>query len=104
MNEQDYQKVFDHFIELSQRYALGKVQHDELYEGLKKLMGEVIEVEVQVSRRRQRAAFLRFLLVLFILIGAGSAFFLWRHGFFHSQPKASQSKSTPSKQNHHKAK
>lgn len=104
MNEQDYQKVFDHFTDLSQRYALGKIQHDELYEGLKKLLGEVIEVEVQASRRKQRAAFLRFLLILFLLLGGGAGFYLWRHGFFHAQPKAAPSKPAPSKSIHHKKK
>lgn len=104
MNEQDYQKVFDHFTELSKNYGLGKIQHDELYQGLKKLLGEVIEVEVQASRRRQRAAFLKFLLVLFLLLGGGTTFYLWRHGFFHSQTKTAPSKPTPTKTTHHKTK
>src|SRR5690242_3926063 len=56
MNEQDYQKVFNHFTELSKNYGLGKIQHEQLYLGLKKHLGEVIELEVQASRRRQRAA------------------------------------------------
>lgn len=80
MDEIDYQKVLDHFVDLSQRYALGKIQHDTLNEGLKKRLSEIIAIEV---RKQKRLAFRRTCaaaLLLLALLGA-SAFYLWRTGW-----------------------
>lgn len=88
MNDRDYKKVFDHFTDLSQRYALGKIQHDALQEGLKKLIMEIVAAE---SEQRRKAAFWGGCAAGFVLMAASAAaiFLLWRHGllphwnFFH---------------------
>jgi len=80
MNNQEYQKVFDHFTDLSQRYAMGKIQHDALREGLKKLITEYVTSE---SQKLKGSAFGQGLVIgvlLTALLGA-AAFFLWSHGF-----------------------
>ncbi|HJT24735.1 MAG TPA: hypothetical protein VJ873_09175 [bacterium] len=89
MNEQDYQKIFEHFTDLSQRYAMGKIQHDTLHEGLKKLLGEVVQAEIKAERRRRRRAFWMTLL-LGLLVGglAGVGYYLWQKGLIQPYLKA----------------
>lgn len=80
MDDREYQKLFDHFTDLSQRYALGKIQHDALRDGLKKLLAEIIDVEVG---KRKRAAFRLgwAVCLVFVLALGGSVFFAWRSGW-----------------------
>lgn len=79
MDEKDYLKVFEHFTDLSQRYAMGKIQHDTLHEGLKKLIGEFVAAE---TKKKKRSAFWRgFALCIAILAALGAlVYYLWRQG------------------------
>ena len=61
MTDEEYKNVLDHFVGLSQKYALGKIQHETLETGLKKLLGELIAERVTETARapsslRQRLA------------------------------------------------
>lgn len=80
MNDAENQRIVDHFTDLSQRYALGKIQHDALRDGLKRLLAEIVDVE---THKRKRAAFwLGWVVCLVFVLGlGGGVFFAWRSGW-----------------------
>jgi hypothetical protein len=88
MKEKDYLKIFEHFTDLSQRYAMGKIQHDALREGLKKLITEVVTAEAE--KKRRSAFWLGFALcaVIIALVGVLGCF-LWKYGLIQAWIKNS---------------
>jgi hypothetical protein len=66
---------------------LGKIQHDALRDGLKKLLGEIVDAE---THKRKRAAFWSgWMACLVLVLGLGGGlFFAWRSGWVLQDIKA----------------
>jgi hypothetical protein len=91
MKKDEYEKVFHHITELSQKHALGKIPHQTMYDGLKKLLEEVIEASSEQSIKAQkRAAFGQGFAAGIVLLGAVAllVYVLWEKGLFQGWIKA----------------
>jgi len=90
VTKEEYEKVFQHINDLAQKNALGKIPHQTMYDGLKKLLEELIATatahSVKIDRRR---AFWRgfFTSAGFFTALAYVAFVLWQKGWLREWMK-----------------
>ncbi len=90
MTKDEYEKVFQHINDLAQKNALGKISHQTMYEGLKKLLEELIAAATAHSAKfERRRAFWRgcFIGAGFLAVLAYAAFVLWQKGWLRGWMK-----------------
>lgn len=91
MNKNEYEKVFQHITDLAQKNALGKISHEAMHEGLKKLLTEFIDqTGAHAVKTEKRKAFWGGWLTGAGLMAALAclAFILWRKGILAAWMKA----------------
>jgi len=90
MNKDEYEKVFQHINDLAQKNALGKISHETMYDGLKKLLEEVIAAgAAHFVKAERRKAFWRGGLTASAILGALAylGFILWQKGLLSAWTK-----------------
>jgi len=83
MTDEEYEKFFHHINDLFERYAMGKIPHQTMYDGFRKLLEEVTgSAPVQPVMTVKRPAFWRgFVLgVVFLSALLVPAYTLWQKG------------------------
>jgi len=84
MTKDEYEKVFRHINDLAQKNALGKIPPQAMYDGMKKLLEELIDTATAHSAKTgRRGAFWRgcFLGAGFFAALAYALFVLWQKGW-----------------------